>query len=334
MLLATFSLAACGGRQATPIAAEPIDAPLAAARPATRLDTTPTARPEPAPTAPSRPAPPAAHRDGRDASPRGGKQSAPQGVRHVLKRGQTLYSVARLYDVPLETLVKANKITDPNSIRAGTRLFIPGATEARGYPKPGTVVENRGDERRAQESRAEEPARDPARRSGVRAAGLASFLPDDDDGSDVDHEEPDVDRRGPKRQASNTLAWPLQGPVTGPYGRRGKNGRHAGIDIDGRTGDPIKAAASGVVVESGPDGPYGRRVIIDHGDGWTTLYAHAERLLVKEGETVHVGQRIAVVGRSGNARGTHLHFEVRHDGRTVNPSGYLAGDRLLTAGVQ
>jgi murein DD-endopeptidase MepM/ murein hydrolase activator NlpD len=77
------------------------------------------------------------------------------------------------------------------------------------------------------------------------------------------------------------------------------------------------------VVKSGVDGRYGRRVVIDHGDGLLTLYAHASKLLVEEGDQVRVGQEIAEVGRSGNAHGTHLHFEVRRDGRAVNPLPYL-----------
>jgi murein DD-endopeptidase MepM/ murein hydrolase activator NlpD len=255
-------------------------------------------------------------------------------VRHILQRGQTLYSLARLYDVPLKSIMTANHITDPTSIRAGTPIFVPGARAAR--DDTGGARADRGgrdgDHRDGDHDRNDEPATHPA----VHEAGVAGLgVEDEGDGNDeVDHEGPEDDGQAPKRRASNTLSWPLHGAVTGPYGRRGKHGHHAGIDIDGQAGDPILAAASGVVVEAGLDGPYGRRVVIDHGDGWTTLYAHAERLLVHAGDSVHVGQRIALVGRSGNARGTHLHFEVRHEGHTVNPAGYLAGDRPLNAGVQ
>ncbi|HKQ97108.1 MAG TPA: M23 family metallopeptidase [Candidatus Polarisedimenticolia bacterium] len=239
-----------------------------------------------------------------------------------MKRGQTLYSLAKFYDVPLDTILAANHITNPSKIRAGTSIFVPGVRERRDDPKPGD-----GGNRAA-----DDDARAP--RAAVRQSGVAELgFEDDEDDEPVDHTGPPDDGRTSEHRTAAHFAWPLQGRITGPYGRRGKNGHHAGIDIDGRSGDPICAAASGVVVEAGPDGSYGRRIVIDHGDGLTTLYAHAEKLLVHEGDTVHGGQRIALVGRSGNARGTHLHFEVRHDGRTVNPNPYLSDKGLLTAGV-
>lgn len=115
------------------------------------------------------------------------------------------------------------------------------------------------------------------------------------------------------------LAWPLRGPITGRFGRRGKRSHHEGLDIDGRRGDEIVAAAAGRIVEARSRQKYGRMVVIDHGGGVKTLYAHADRLLVEEGEWVEQGDPIAEVGRTGNARGTHLHFEVRHHDRPVDP---------------
>ncbi|HUD70936.1 MAG TPA: M23 family metallopeptidase [Dongiaceae bacterium] len=314
MLLATLSLAACGGRQVTPVVAEPIENPPA-----------PVAHSAPRASAVARPTPPPAEDHPEQAErPREKPKTAPPGVRHTLEPGQTLYSLARLYDVPVRTLMEANGITNPRSIRAGTPIFVPGARERRDYPGDGAGAEHHDD-------RGGDAQEHPA----MREAGVADLgLDNDEDDEEVDHTGPPDDGLSVERRSSTHLAWPLTGIITGPYGRRGKHGHHAGIDIDGQEGDPIRAAASGVVVEAGLDGPYGRRVVIDHGDGLSTLYAHAEKLLVHPGETVHVGQRIALVGRSGNARGTHLHFEVRHDGRTVNPNGYLSDKGPLTAGVQ
>lgn len=115
------------------------------------------------------------------------------------------------------------------------------------------------------------------------------------------------------------LSWPLRGPITSPFGPRGRHSRHTGIDIDGVTGQAIKAAADGRVVEADRHGAYGLEVVIDHGGGLATRYAHASRLLVKRGEMVRRGQKIAEVGRTGDARGSHLHFEVLKNGRPVNP---------------
>lgn len=118
------------------------------------------------------------------------------------------------------------------------------------------------------------------------------------------------------------LRWPLQGAIQSRFGPRGRR-RHDGIDIDGQQGDPIHAAADGEVVVARSWGAYGKTIVLDHGGGLRTLYAHASRLLVDTGERVRAGQTIAKVGRTGNATGTHLHFELQQDGKTINPMHHL-----------
>jgi murein DD-endopeptidase MepM/ murein hydrolase activator NlpD len=118
------------------------------------------------------------------------------------------------------------------------------------------------------------------------------------------------------------------GRVTSPYGLRqdpfdGHLTRHDGVDLAGDEGTEIHAAAGGVVKRSGELGGYGNAVEIDHGNGLTTLYAHASDLLVRDGDRVIPGQAIARVGHSGRATGPHLHFEVRVGGKPVDPSRAL-----------
>ena len=119
------------------------------------------------------------------------------------------------------------------------------------------------------------------------------------------------------------IAWPLMGRITAGFGLRGRHRHHAGVDIDGVTGEEVQAVAAGIVTVSGSEGKYGKTVVIDHGSGLTTLYAHASRLLVDEGDRVEQGEAIAEVGATGNAHGSHLHFEVRRDGHPVDPTPYL-----------
>lgn len=118
------------------------------------------------------------------------------------------------------------------------------------------------------------------------------------------------------------MLWPLPltgpGPVTSGYGKRGRR-HHDGVDIDGRTGDPVFAARDGRVLFSGWRNGYGNTVVLDHGRGVTTLYGHASELRVRVGERVERGQPIAMVGATGNARGDHLHFEIAWAGRVIDP---------------
>lgn len=103
----------------------------------------------------------------------------------------------------------------------------------------------------------------------------------------------------------------------------GQNALHEGIDFLAEPGSPILAAAAGVVVAAERHPDYGLYVELDHGDGLTTRYAHAQSLLVKPGDIVRRGQQIATVGMTGRATGPHLHFEVRKDGVAQNPARYL-----------
>ena len=118
------------------------------------------------------------------------------------------------------------------------------------------------------------------------------------------------------------FAWPIRGQITSPYGPRW-GGFHTGIDIDCTTGDPIGASKQGKVIAAEWGGGYGNMVIIDHGGGITTLYAHNSRLLVHEGQSVSQHQKISLCGATGNATGDHLHFEVRINGQHTNPMNFL-----------
>lgn len=121
---------------------------------------------------------------------------------------------------------------------------------------------------------------------------------------------------------SGRLAWPLRGRITSGYGSRGGE-FHEAIDIDGDGGDPIRAAEDGKVVFAGWSGGYGNTIVIDHGNGLRTKYAHCSQINVRVGETVSRGEVIGRVGSTGRATGTHLHFEVLQDGQSRNPLLYL-----------
>lgn len=125
---------------------------------------------------------------------------------------------------------------------------------------------------------------------------------------------------------TGSFTRPAYGTITARYGSGGSrwsSGRHTGLDIAAPTGTSITAADTGKVSFAGWKGSYGYTVIINHGNGYETYYAHCSKLLVRAGEKVSKGDLIARVGSTGNSTGAHCHFEVRYNGVTKNPENYL-----------
>jgi len=244
----------------------------AAARPAV---TTPTARAEEITSATSGSRPPAVEAED-ETEPEPASESS-DGIVHVVQPGQTLWRIARAYDVSLDALAEANGIEDPTRVDVGTPIFIPGA--------------------RATIDVAPYPAPIPGLHPGPQ------FRP-----------EPSAD-----------FVWPIEGGAfMRPFGEPRRHHRHAGIDIRGAKGQEILAARAGTVAFcGGTHGGYGTMVVLDHGDGIQTLYAHAQKVLVKTGDSVSRGQPIALVGRTGNATTEHCHFELRVENRAVDPMPFL-----------
>lgn len=123
------------------------------------------------------------------------------------------------------------------------------------------------------------------------------------------------------------VVWPASGALTGWFGERRGGHRHPGIDVDNDTGAPVVAAAAGKVLVAGPAPPgyagYGTVVLIAHGDGLTSIYAHLSKVTVRSGQQVTPGQLIGAVGTTGNVTGSHLHFELRRQGVAVDPKAWL-----------
>ncbi len=193
-----------------------------------------------------------------------------KGTWHVVRRGETLWRIARRYGVTVEAIARANGIQDPTRIRAGQRLFVPG-----GRPDAG-------------------PSPRPRTGEGGKVPG-------------------------------GTWRWPVDGPVTSVFGSPRAHGRraHSGIDIAAPAGTAVRAARAGRVTFAGRKGSYGRLVVLDHGRGFASWYAHLSRIAVRPGQHVDAGAVIGRVGTSGNATGPHLHFEIRRRGRPLDPLVFL-----------
>lgn len=221
---------------------------------------------------------------------------------HEVRRGETLYSIAWRFGLNYHELARWNDIAPPYTLYPGQELRMnppPGRVYASAAPPAAvnpTLTRGAYSPRRTAR-----PA--PARTTPTRGSTPgASTSP------------------GP---SSLHWIWPAKGSVTrgfskGPSGNRG-------INITGRLGEPVLAAAAGQVVYSGDGLPsYGKLLIIQHNDHYLTAYAHNQKLLVHEGDVVKQGQEIATMGRTGtNVRRPTLHFEIRRDGEPLNPLLYL-----------
>jgi murein DD-endopeptidase MepM/ murein hydrolase activator NlpD len=128
-----------------------------------------------------------------------------------------------------------------------------------------------------------------------------------------------------RREANLALRWPVEGRVSSPFGWRSGR-RHEGIDIPAKLGTTVRAAEAGRVIHSGKLAAYGNVVIIKHSGRYSTVYAHNDRNRVEKGQFVERGDPIATVGRTGNASGSHLHFEVRRDRIAHDPLDFLPAD--------
>ncbi len=224
----------------------------------------------------------------------------PYGVYHTVKKGQTLYRIAKTYGVKMEDIIVANRLDDPEEIKEGQVLFIPGADHVLDV-KPYTS----------------ETASSPEKSKHSQTYSLSRAQPRSSSSS------PNSKIQKHPSKGKGRFVWPVVGTITSGFGRR--NGRpHDGIDISAPEGTPIRAAADGRVVYSGDElKGYGNLIVIKHTGNFFTVYAHNQVNLVKEGDFVKQGDIIGRVGQTGRITGPHLHFEIRRGKIPVNPLLYL-----------
>jgi lipoprotein NlpD len=248
------------------------------------------------------------------------------GVVHVVRRGETVYRIAKTYGLAPDELMEVNGLEDPRQLEVGMELFVPGAMQVLDV-----VAATEGSTPTATASAQPEPSEAKSKATPTATpTSTASAQPERSEAKSKATPTPTptststAGKRPPLvAQADRAgLGWPVQGLLYSRYGLRDGQ-RHDGIDIAAPEGTPVGAAAAGTVVYAGRQSGYGAIVIVRHAAGLLTVYAHASAILVEQGQTVRAGQPIARVGRSGRTTGPHLHFEVREGTRPRNPLLYL-----------
>jgi len=213
---------------------------------------------------------------------------------YTVRAGDTLTSISRDTGVSVERLSALNNISNPSLIRVGQRLRLNDSASLAAAPASTAATSSSSMAR----SRMGDESSDA--QSTAPAASSSQTVTRANDAGRID------------------LGWPAKGQIIQRFTPQTK-----GIDIAGKVGDPVLAAGAGKVVYAG-DGVrgLGNLVIVDHGDGFITAYAHNDRILVKSGDSVKKGAQIATMGQS-DAASPRLHFEVRRQGTPVDPMRYL-----------
>ena len=232
---------------------------------------------------------------------------------HTVRSGETLWDIANSYGISVDTILSANDIANSNRIQVGQELKV---LTVRGVLHTVSVGESLWEIAQRYKISMDEivTANSISNPSRIQPAtqivipGATQIRP--------------RDVLVVNGQLQRAFAWPLRGRLSSPFGPRWGT-MHNGIDLAVPTGTPVKAASEGRVTFSGYNGGYGYLVIIDHGNGVETRYAHHSRNIVQVGQRVDRGQTIAYSGNTGNSTGPHLHFEIRHRGAPVDPQRFL-----------
>ena len=221
-------------------------------------------------------------------------QAAQRGSFHTVAAGETLFRIAQQYDISPEAIARENGLDDPARLAQGRVLFIPAARAADDAAKSSDSDDGSSGATGAGS----------LGRARAQAAVLSARRPD----------------AGPAR--AGRLLWPVRGVIYSPFGPRGAE-HHDGLDLAAPEGTPVVAAEAGTVLFAGEQRGYGLIVLVAHEGDLVTVYAHNRENQVKAGEQVVRGQQLATVGRSGNASGPHLHFEVREHTQPCDPLALL-----------
>lgn len=221
---------------------------------------------------------------------------------HVVKRGDTLYSLSRKYNVDVKTLAANNGLESPYTLIVGQRLAI------NGYRNSSSSVTStyRSSSGTTSEYRP-----------------VTTVTPQVKPTTSVSSTQPTQSTKVSKYRKTK-FAWPVRGSICSRYGTIGKGRANDGINIKAAQGTAVKAADRGTVAYAGNElKGFGNLILVRHDDGWITAYAHNEKLLVKKGQSVARGEKIATVGTTGGVNTPQLHFEIRAGKNPVDPTLYL-----------
>lgn len=274
-------------------------------------------------------------------------ESVALGGTYIVRRGDTVYSIARAHDLPIRSLIDTNGLRPPYEIKVGQRLKIPAGrfhvvqrgetaysisrmynvdvtslTSLNRIPAPYTIKVGQ---------KLQVPSREPARTAPssvvaggpvplARPSGAVSAAP----AQTASNVTVPKDPLPSPPAATGSFVWPVEGKILSTYGPKANGLHNDGINIAAETGAPVRASQSGVVAYSGNElKGYGNLLLVRHDNGWMTAYAHNSKLLVNRGDTVTRGQTISLAGNSGSVVTPQVHFEVRQGAKAIDPQSVI-----------
>jgi lipoprotein NlpD len=226
---------------------------------------------------------------------------APTGIYHTVQPGQTLYRIAKTYEIDEDRLASINHIKDPKQLRASQRLFIPGVTQLRKVPVTAKVRTARTS---SPPPTTQKKTTTSSRKSSAKKTTVTSTS-------------------RTVKPTKGLFIWPLKGKLLNKFGKHGQN-VYKGIEIGVPKGTSVVATASGKVIYSGNAiSGYGNLVILEHSNSYFSVYGFNQKTLVKMHDHVGQGEKIALSGLPPNGESARLHFEIRKGKSAVNPILYL-----------
>lgn len=267
-----------------------------------------------------------------------------KGVYHIVKKGETAYSIARAYSISLQDLAEVNNISDVSAIKEGSVIFIPdvdhviddvlvsarkaGADAKRDaglkdqklpdQAKPSTSADLAHLEKK---TFLEKPI--PSKPSGVGPAVASPQSAAEKTGSGIEEKPPITEKKDDVKPEKGKLFWPVRGTVKTRFGIQPNKTYHNWIKIACPAGTQVKAAASGTVIFSSTLKDFGDTIIIRHANGFATVYTHLRKRYVKADQHIKKGETIALVGEIDETGDAYINFEIRLKGKARNPILYL-----------
>jgi murein DD-endopeptidase MepM/ murein hydrolase activator NlpD len=219
---------------------------------------------------------------------------------HIVAKGDTMYNISKRYNLTIQELAQANDIQPPYTLMIGQRIDLYGETKATLSERPAVAATYNKRSQQQIPGHSQKAQQAAARNKSSNTSGYIST------------------------SRKTKFAWPARGEIISKYGTIGKGRANDGINIKMPHGTDVNAADSGIIAYAGNElKGFGNLILIRHKDGWITAYAHNHRLLVRKGQEVKRGEKIASAGSTGGVNIPQLHFEIRTGKKAVNPLSYL-----------